>query len=83
MLKAIEMYSATCKCNRDGWCESQDRPPDMPVNRDDDDGDQCKVDGDDDHLRLWLKTKSSFDQNSTINLLSTADGKTVVAALSK
>ena len=55
----------------------------MPVNRDDDDGDQCKVDGDDDHLWLWLKTKSSFDQNSTINLLSTADGKTVVAALSK
>ena len=53
----------------------------MPVNRDDDDGDQYKVDGDDDHLRLWLKTKSSFDQNSTINLLSTADGKTVVAAL--
>ena len=31
----------------------------------------------------WLKTKSSFDQNLTINLLSTADGKTLVVALSK
>ena len=77
------MYPMTCKCNHDELRESQDRPPEMPVNRDDDDGDQCKVDGDDDHLRLWLKTKSSFDQNSTINLLSTADGKTVVAALRK
>ncbi len=31
----------------------------------------------------WLKTKSSFDRNSTINLLPTANGKAVVAALSK
>ena len=75
------LYPVTCKCNHDELRESQDRPPEMLVNCDDDDGDQCKVDGDDDHLRLRLKTKSSFDQNSTINLLSTADGKTVVAVL--
>ena len=75
------MYPATCNCNRDELRESQDGPPGMPDSYDD--GDQCKVDGDDDHLRPWLKTKSSFEQNSTINLLSTADGKTVVAALSK
>ena len=53
----------------------------MPVSYDD--GNQCKVDGDDDHLRLWLETKSSFEQNLTINLLSTANGKTLVVALSK
>ena len=77
------MYPVTCKCNHDELHESQDRLPEMPVNRDDDDGDQCKVDGDDDHLRLWLKTKLSCDQNSTINPLSIADGRTAVAALSK
>ena len=67
-LKEIVMYPVTCNCNRNELRELQDWPPEMPVSYDD--GDQCKVDGDDDHLQLLVKNQ--------VELWSKLNNQTVV-----